>query len=62
MDNTNQHDFIPFAFDASRILASKAVELLGRVLKGMDNNAMTVGSIGYVFRIIGFVIQKELAA
>ena len=58
----NQHSFIPFAFDTFGLLGSEAVELLRRVQKIMDSNVMTAGSNEYVFRRIGFAIQKRLAA
>jgi len=58
----NQHAFIPFAFDTFGFLAPKAVGLLHRVQKVMRSNVMSLRSINIVFRMIGFAIQKGLAA
>ncbi|KAL5717423.1 ditrans,polycis-polyprenyl diphosphate synthase [(2E,6E)-farnesydiphosphate specific] [Ranunculus cassubicifolius] len=59
---SNQHVFIPFAFDTFGFLAPDSVQLLNRLQKVMDNNVMTAGSNEYVFRRITFAIQKGLAA
>nr|GFA95879.1 putative exostosin-like protein [Tanacetum cinerariifolium] len=58
----NQHVFIPFTFDTFGFLAPEAVELLSRVQRVMHNNVMTPRSTNVVFKHIGFVIQKGLAA
>jgi len=58
----NQHAFIPFAFDTFGFLAPEAVDLLKRIQKVMNGNVMTPGNMEYVFRRIGFAIQKGLAA
>ncbi|KAL6517045.1 hypothetical protein OROHE_018005 [Orobanche hederae] len=52
----NGHTFIPFAFDTFGFLAPEAVGLLKRV------NVMTPGSREFIFKRIGFAIQKGLAA
>lgn len=54
----NGHVFIPFAFDTFHFLAPDAVGLLKRVQKVMHNNVMTPGSREFVFRRIGFAVQK----
>ncbi|KAF5176956.1 hypothetical protein FRX31_033457 [Thalictrum thalictroides] len=43
-------------------VAPEAVKLLKRFQRIMDNNMMTVGGNVYIFRRVGFAIQKELAA
>jgi hypothetical protein len=53
----NQHVFISFAFDTFGFLAPETVDLLKRV-----QNIMSPRSLNVVFRMIGFVIQKGLAA
>nr|GEU57039.1 zf-CCHC domain-containing protein/DUF4219 domain-containing protein/UBN2 domain-containing protein [Tanacetum cinerariifolium] len=58
----NQHVFIPFAFDTFGFFAPEAVELLIGVQWVMHNNVMTSRSTDVVFKSIGFVIQKGLAA
>jgi len=58
----NQHVFIPFAFDTFGFLAPEAVDLLHRVQKVMHSNVMSPRSINVVFTMIGFAIQKGLAA
>nr|GEZ37614.1 hypothetical protein [Tanacetum cinerariifolium] len=47
----NQLVFIPFAFDICGFLAPEAVELLNRVHRVMNSNAMTHGSTNFVFRV-----------
>jgi hypothetical protein len=58
----NQHVFIPFAFDTFGFLAPEVVDLLHRVQKVMHNNVMSLMSMNVVFTMIGFAIQKGLAA
>nr|GFA08648.1 putative reverse transcriptase domain-containing protein [Tanacetum cinerariifolium] len=58
----NQHVFILFVFDSFGFLALEAVELLSRVQQVMHNNVMKPRSTDVVFKRIGFVIQKGLAA
>ncbi|KAI3721949.1 hypothetical protein L2E82_32969 [Cichorium intybus] len=58
----NQHVFIPFAFDTFGFLASEAVELLNRVQRVMHSTIMSPRSMNFVFKRIGFAIQKGLAA
>ncbi|KAL5710701.1 hypothetical protein ACHQM5_021234 [Ranunculus cassubicifolius] len=58
----NQHCFIPFAFDTFGFLPLDSVELLKRLQRIMDNNVMTAGANEFVFRRVGFAIQKGLAA
>nr|GFA89270.1 putative reverse transcriptase domain-containing protein [Tanacetum cinerariifolium] len=58
----NQHVFILFVFDTFGFLALEAVELLSRVQQVMHNNVMKPRSTDVVFKRIGFVIQKGLAA
>lgn len=56
-----QHGFANFAFDAFRFRTPEAIKLLKRICKVMDHNVMTAGLNEYVFKRIGFVIQKGLA-
>ncbi|KAI3750270.1 hypothetical protein L2E82_20904 [Cichorium intybus] len=58
----NQHVFIPFAFDTFGFLVSEAVELLNRVQRVMHSTIMSPTSMNFVFKRIGFAIQKGLAA
>ncbi|KAL4573263.1 hypothetical protein LXL04_020062 [Taraxacum kok-saghyz] len=58
----NQHVFIPFAFDTFGFLAPEAVDLLNRVQRVMHSNVMTPKSMDVVFKMVGFVIQKGVAA
>ena len=58
----NQHAFILFAFDTFEFLAPDIVDLLQRVQKIMHNNIVSPRSMNIVFKMIDFVIQKELAA
>jgi hypothetical protein len=58
----NQHAFISFAFDTFGFLASEAVDLLHRVQRVMHSNIMSPRSMNVVFTMIGFAIQKGLAA
>jgi len=58
----NQHGFISFASETFNFLASKVVDLLHGVQRGMHSNVISPRSINVVFMKIGFVIQKDLAA
>jgi hypothetical protein len=58
----NQHTFIPFAWDTFGFLTPDVVDLLQRVQKIMHNNIVSPRSMNIVFKMIDFVIQKELAA
>jgi hypothetical protein len=58
----NQHVFIPFAFDTFGFLAPGAVDLLKRIQKVMHSNVMSPRFMNVVFQILGFAIQKSLAA
>ena len=58
----NQHAFIPFVFDTFGFLAPETVDLLHRVQKVMHSNVMSSRSMNVVFTMIGFAIQKGLAA
>lgn len=58
----NQHNFIPFAFGTFGYLDFDNVEFLRRVQIVMNKNVLTEGSTKYVFRWLGFVIQRGLAA
>jgi hypothetical protein len=57
----NQHGFSPFAFDTFGFLASEAVVLLRRIQKFVNRNLATASSAEYVFRRVGFAIQKGVA-
>ncbi|MFS8000209.1 putative exostosin [Helianthus anomalus] len=54
----NQHAFIPFAFDTFGPLAPEAVGFLKRVQRVVHNNFSTSKNQSFVFRRIGFAIQK----
>jgi len=60
--SNNQHAFIRFAFDTFGFLAPQVVDLLHRVQKVMHSNVMSPRSMNVVFTMIGFAIQKGLAA
>ena len=53
---------LPFVFDTFRFLAPEAVELLKRVQRVMHSNVMSPRYMAVVFKMIGFAIQKGLAA
>jgi hypothetical protein len=52
----NQHVFILFAFDTFSFLAPEAVSFLQRIQKVINNNVAS--AMNFVFKRIGFVIQK----
>jgi len=54
--------FIPFAFDTFSFLTPEVVDLLHRIQKTMHSNVMSHMSMNVVFTMIGFAIQKDLAA
>ncbi|GAU46859.1 hypothetical protein TSUD_385360 [Trifolium subterraneum] len=58
----NQHAFIPFAFDTFGFLAPDAVNILQRIQRVMHSNVVSPRSVDVLFKIIGFAIQKGLAA
>jgi hypothetical protein len=58
----NQHVFIPFVFDTFGFLTPETVSLLQRVQKFMNSNVVSPKAINVVFKRIGFVIQKVVAA
>nr|GEV89605.1 putative reverse transcriptase domain-containing protein [Tanacetum cinerariifolium] len=58
----NQYVFIHFVFDTFGFFAPEAVELLSQVQRVMHSNVMTPRSPDVIFKRIGFVIQKGLAA
>ncbi|KAL5714862.1 hypothetical protein ACHQM5_016767 [Ranunculus cassubicifolius] len=56
------HNFIPFAFDTFGFLDTEAEDLLRRVQKITNKELAAIGAPEYVFRRIGFFIQKGVAA
>lgn len=50
------------AFDTFGFLAFNAVEFFRKVEKIMNNNVMTAGLGKYIFRRIGFAIERDIAA
>ena len=58
----NQHAFLPFTFDTFGFLSPDAIEILKRVQRVLHGNVVSPRSSYVVFRRIGFVIQKRLAA
>jgi hypothetical protein len=58
----NQHFFIRFAFDTFDFLAQETVELLKRVQRVIHINVVMSRFMDVVFRMLGFAIQKGLAA
>jgi hypothetical protein len=58
----NQHAFIPFAFDTFELLTPDVVNLLQKIQKIMHNNIVSPRSMNVIFKMIGFAIQKGLAA
>ncbi|GKF93213.1 putative exostosin-like protein, partial [Tanacetum coccineum] len=59
---SNQHVFIPFAFDTFGFLAPKAEEFLNRVQRVVQSNFSTPKTQNFIFSRIGFAIQKGVAA
>ena len=58
----NQHVFIPFTFDTFGFLVPDAVMLLNRVQQVMHNNVISLKFMDAINKMIGFTIQKGLAA
>ncbi|KAJ0606220.1 putative exostosin [Helianthus annuus] len=58
----NQHVFVPFAFDTFDSPAPEAIKFLTRVQWVIHNNCSASGGRGFVFGILGFAIQKAVAA
>ncbi|KAI3704356.1 hypothetical protein L1987_74574 [Smallanthus sonchifolius] len=58
----NQHVFIPFAFDTFGFLAPETVEFLNRVQRVVHSNISAPKTQSFVFSMIGFAIQKGVAA
>ncbi|GKC21173.1 hypothetical protein Tco_1023323 [Tanacetum coccineum] len=58
----NQHVFIPFAFDTFGFPAPEADEFLTRVQRVVQSNFSTPKTQNFIFRRIGFAIQKGVAA
>jgi hypothetical protein len=58
----NQHAFIQFAFDTFDFLAPEVVSLMQRVQKVMNTNVVSPIAMNIVFKIIDFVIQKDVVA
>ncbi|MFS7901567.1 hypothetical protein Hanom_Chr01g00001211 [Helianthus anomalus] len=58
----NQHVFVPFAFDTFGSLAPEAIQFLTRVQRVIHNNCSAQRGRDFVFGILGFAIQKGVAA
>jgi hypothetical protein len=58
----DQYASIPFVFDIFGFRAPNIVNILKKVQRVMHNNMVSPRSQDIVFKMIGFVIQKRLAA
>jgi hypothetical protein len=58
----NQYAFIPFVFYTFDFLAPNTVNILKRIQRVMHSNVIPHRSLNVVFKMIGFAIQKGLAA
>jgi hypothetical protein len=62
MCSDNQQIFTQFAFNIFALLIQVVVNLLKRVQKVMHSNVVSLRSMDVGFQILGFAVQKGLAA